>query len=192
MLRGLCEPTRLLDFVENFTLFSCAQEWLVKAHRAEPSDLGVNNAIRATLARVGRAWARRCLLADARFRQKLCDGFLRAEDTAQVPGIWPFAIVTYRVELDEQIAKTFAACGAVSDANVCHAETGAELRELFAGKNRYVFTLIHKFQTPQLLCDRRDVIVLTDEATARSTTRWRSTCARHCLTRSSWRLPVRL
>lgn len=73
-------------------------------------------------------------------------------------------IVTDRVELDEQIAKTFAACGAVSDANVSHAESGAELRELLAGNNRYVFTLIHKFQTPEVLCDRRDVIVLTDEA----------------------------
>ena len=41
---------------------------------------------------------------------------------------------------------------------------GAELRELLAGNNRYVFTLIHKFQTPEVLCDRRDVIVLTDEA----------------------------
>jgi len=82
----------------------------------------------------------------------------------KVPGNWTFVIVTDRVELDEQIAKTFAACGAVSDANVCHAETSAELRELLAGNNRYVFTLIHKFQTPELLCDRRDVIVLTDEA----------------------------
>jgi type I restriction enzyme R subunit len=82
----------------------------------------------------------------------------------KVPGNWTFVIVTDRVELDEQIAKTFAACGAVSDANACHAETGAELRELLAGNNRYVFTLIHKFQTPELLCDRRDVIVLTDEA----------------------------
>jgi type I restriction enzyme R subunit len=27
-----------------------------------------------------------------------------------------------------------------------------------------VFTLVHKFQTPELLCDRSDVIVLTDEA----------------------------
>ena len=50
----------------------------------------------------------------------------------KVPGNWTFVIVTDRVELDEQIAKTFAACGAVSDANVCHAETGAELRELLA------------------------------------------------------------
>src|SRR5258708_15327222 len=32
--------------------------------------------------------------------------------------------------------------------------------------HRYVFTLIHKFQTPEMLCDRPDVIVLTDEAHA--------------------------
>ena len=82
----------------------------------------------------------------------------------KVPGNWTFVIVTDRVELDEQIAKTFAACGAVSDANECHAESGVKLRELLAGNNRYVFTLIHKFQTPEVLCDRRDVIVLTDEA----------------------------
>jgi len=68
------------------------------------------------------------------------------------------------VELDEQIAKTFAACGAVSDANASHAQSGADLRKLLSGNNRYVFTLIHKFQTSEMLCDRRDVIVLTDEA----------------------------
>ncbi len=35
---------------------------------------------------------------------------------------------------------------------------------MLRGNHRYVFTLIHKFQTPELLCDRSDVIVLTDEA----------------------------
>ena len=71
-----------------------------------------------------------------------------------------------RVELDDQIAKTFKACGAVSEAegDACHAQSGAELRALLAGNHRYVFTLIHKFQTPEVLCDRPDVIVLTDEA----------------------------
>lgn len=82
----------------------------------------------------------------------------------KVPGNWTFVIVTDRVELDQQIAKTFAACGAVSDAQVSHAQSGAQLRELLAGNNRYVFTLIHKFQLAEVLCDRRDVIVLTDEA----------------------------
>jgi len=49
MLRGLCEPTRLLDFVENFTLFSWHKSGLVKAIAQNHQYLGVNNAIRATL-----------------------------------------------------------------------------------------------------------------------------------------------
>ena len=75
-------------------------------------------------------------------------------------------MVTDRVELDDQIAKTFKVCGAVSEAegDACHAGSGAELRRLLAENHRYVFTLIHKFQTPEVLCDRADVIVLTDEA----------------------------
>jgi type I restriction enzyme R subunit len=70
------------------------------------------------------------------------------------------------VELDGQISKTFKACGAVSEAEgkLCHAESGADLRQLLTGNHRYVFTLIHKFQTPEMLCDRTDVIVMTDEA----------------------------
>src|SRR4029450_12546500 len=84
----------------------------------------------------------------------------------KVEGNWTFVVVTDRVELDDQIAKTFKATGAVSEAegDQCHAASGAHLRELLRGNHRYVFTLIHKFQTPEMLCERPDVIVLTDEA----------------------------
>ena len=43
-----------------------------------------------------------------------------------------FVVATDRVELDDQIAKTFKACGAVSEAesDECHAASGAHLREL--------------------------------------------------------------
>jgi len=114
----------------------------------------------------------------------------------KVAGNWTFVVVTDRVELDDQIAKTFKATGAVSEAegDQCHAASGGHLRELLRGNHRYVFTLIHKFQpertragTPSpdpsghplpvgegrgegndgvmpVLCDRQDVIVLTDEA----------------------------
>src|SRR5438128_6290053 len=84
----------------------------------------------------------------------------------KVPGNWTFVVATDRVELDDQIAKTFKACGAVSEAegDECHAESSAHLRELLRGNHRYVFTLIHKFQTPEMLCDRSDVVVLTDES----------------------------
>jgi type I restriction enzyme R subunit len=165
MLRGLCEPTRLLDFVENFTLFSWHKSGLVKAIAQNHQYLGVNNAIRATLAARAAGHGRGGVFWQTQGSGKsFAMVFYAQKILRKVPGNWTFVIVTDRVELDEQIAKTFAACGAVNDANECHAETGAELRELLAGNNRYVFTLIHKFQTPELLCDRRDVIVLTDEA----------------------------
>ncbi|HMJ90094.1 MAG TPA: DUF559 domain-containing protein, partial [Candidatus Acidoferrum sp.] len=66
----------------------------------------------------------------------------------KVAGNRTFVVVTDRVELDDQIAKTFKATGAVSEAegDQCHAESGAHLRELLRGNHRYVFTLIHKFQ----------------------------------------------
>jgi len=84
----------------------------------------------------------------------------------KLPGDWTFVVVTDRKELDDQIAKTFKATGAVGEqeSQVCHAQSGEHLRELLRGNHRYVFTLIHKFQTPERLCDRRDVIVLTDES----------------------------
>jgi len=101
--------------------------------------------------------------AHPRGGQEPVDGLLRTEDPAHIEGNWTFVIVTDRVELDDQIAKTFKATGAVSqqESQVCHAGSGAELRDLLRGNHRYVFTLIHKFQTPEMLCDRPDVIVIT-------------------------------
>jgi type I restriction enzyme, R subunit len=164
-LRGLCDKTRLLDFVENFTLFSEHKTGVVKALAQNHQYLGVNNAIRTTLAARSQGHGRGGVFWQTQGSGKsFAMVFFSQKILRKVPGNWTFVVVTDRVELDEQIAKTFAACGAVTDANACHAGSGAELRELLAGNNRYVFTLIHKFQTPELLCDRRDVIVLTDEA----------------------------
>jgi type I restriction enzyme R subunit len=74
--------------------------------------------------------------------------------------------VTDSVELDDQIAKTFKAVDTVSEAegDECHANSGSHLRELLRGNHRYFFTLVHKFQTAEVLTEQSDVIVLTDEA----------------------------
>jgi type I restriction enzyme R subunit len=84
----------------------------------------------------------------------------------RIPGNWSFVVVTDRVELDDQIATTFKAAGALAgaEADQCHASSGAHLAELLRGNHRYVFTLIQKFRTSELLCARSDVIVITDEA----------------------------
>ena len=165
MLRGLCEPSRLLDLVENYTLFSEHKSGLTKIIGQNHQFIGVNNAIRAMLKARGEGHGRGGVFWQTQGSGKSFSMVFFAQKVMRkIPGNWTFVVITDRVELDEQIAKTFAACGAVSDAQVSHAQSGAQLRELLSGNNRYVFTLIHKFQTAEMLCDRRDVIVLTDEA----------------------------
>jgi type I restriction enzyme R subunit len=50
MLRGVCDPARLLDLVENFTLFQDVPGGLIKLTAKNHQYLGVNNAIAALLA----------------------------------------------------------------------------------------------------------------------------------------------
>ncbi|MGE5709008.1 MAG: type I restriction endonuclease subunit R, partial [Nitrospira sp.] len=129
--------------------------------------LGVNNAIAATLTARKKGHGRAGVFWQTQGSGKsLAMVFFAQKILRKVPGNWTFVVVTDRVELDDQIAKTFKACGAVSEneSEVCHAQSGAQLRQLLSENHRYVFTLIHKFQTSELLCDRSDVIVLTDEA----------------------------
>jgi type I restriction enzyme R subunit len=167
VIRGTCEPARLLDLIENFTLFSEHKAGLVKILGQNHQFLGVNNAIAAMLTARQQGHGRGGVFWQTQGSGKSFSMIFFAQKVLRkVPGNWTFVVVTDRTELDEQIAKTFKASGAVSEGegDECHAASGAHLRELLRGNHRYVFTLIHKFQTPELLCDRRDVIVLTDEA----------------------------
>lgn len=167
MIRGTCAPARLLDLMENFTLFSEHKAGPVKVLAQNHQFLGVNKTIAAMDAARDAGHGRGGVFWQTQGSGKSFSMiFLSQKVLRKLTGNWTFVIVTDRVELDEQIAKTFKAAGAVSQAesDACHAQSGAQLRDLLRGNHRYVFTLIHKFQTPEMLCDRRDVIVLTDEA----------------------------
>jgi type I restriction enzyme R subunit len=167
MLRGTCDKARLLDLVENFILFSEHKAGLVKIVGQNHQFLGVNNAIAASLKARTEGHGRGGVFWQTQGSGKSFSMVFYSQKILRtVPGDWTFVIVTDRVELDEQIATTFKACGAVGEAEgeICHASSGEHLRELLRGNHRYVFTLVHKFQTDEKLTDRRDVIVLTDEA----------------------------
>jgi type I restriction enzyme R subunit len=167
MIRGTCDRGRLLGLVENFTLFSEHKAGLVKIIGQNHQVLGVNNAITSMLAARNLGHGRAGVFWQTQGSGKSFSMVFFAQKVLRkTAGNWTFVVVTDRVELDDQIAKTFKACGAVSEAegDDCHAASGAQLRDLLRGNHRYVFTLIHKFQTPERLCDRSDVIVLTDEA----------------------------
>ena len=172
VIRGTAEPERLLDIVESFTVFEEAKGGLIKKIGKNHQYLGVNKAIQeldkigqrpeGEAGRLGVFWHTQGSgksLSMVFFTQKI----LRT-----IPGNWTFVIVTDRNELDEQIYKTFAATGAVTEVDA-HATSGAHLKQLLSEDHRYVFTLIHKFNTRQgeiypKLSDRQDIIVITDEA----------------------------
>lgn len=170
LLRATCEPARLLDLIENFTLFEEARGGLRKVLGKYHQVLGVNRAIEAVQqlehnrGRLGVFWHTQGSgksLSMVMFAEKV----LR-----RLGGHWTFVIVTDRQELDDQIAATFAATGALAKAIPdAQAQSRAHLRELLAGQERYVFTLIHKFGTERgepmpVLSERSDIIVITDEA----------------------------
>jgi len=167
MLRGTCDQSRLLDLVENFTLFSEHKAGLTKIIGQNHQFLGVNNAIASMLDARKEGHGRGGVFWQTQGSGKSFSMvFFAQKILRKTAGNWTFVVVTDRVELDQQIATTFKAAGAVSEAegDECHASSGVHLRELLRGNHRYVFTLVHKFQTSEELCDRSDVIVLTDEA----------------------------
>ena len=167
LLRGTCQPQRLLDYVENFTLFSDSKGGLIKIIAQNHQVIGVNNAIAATLEARRRGHGRAGVFWQTQGSGKSYSmGFYSQKIQRKIPGDWTFVIVTDRTDLDEQIAETFKAAGVVSQAegDQCHAGSGAQLAELLRGNHRYVFTLIQKFRIPEILCDRTDVVVITDEA----------------------------
>ncbi|WP_340239543.1 HsdR family type I site-specific deoxyribonuclease [Sulfitobacter pontiacus] len=171
-IRGMCAKGKLLDLVENFIVYEEEKAGLIKKLAKNHQVLGVNRAIQEVLrskqrpagepARLGVFWHTQGS------GKTLSMVFFSRKILRTVPGNWSFVMVTDRQELDEQIYKTFLATGTLTNTKA-HATSGAHLRELLAGDNRFVFTLIHKFNTrdgtayPEL-SDRRDIIVITDEA----------------------------
>jgi type I restriction enzyme R subunit len=163
MLRGVCEPERLLDLVENFALFQEVPGGLIKLTAKNHQYMGVNNALEA--------------LADIRQRDGKLGVFWHTQGSGKsvsmiffaqkvlrkLPGNWTFVVVTDRQELDGQIYKNFASAGVVTEGRA-QAESSKHLRQLLTEDHRYIFTLIHKFRIPEEVSTRNDIIVITDEA----------------------------
>jgi len=106
IIRGTCEPARLLDLVENFTLFSAHKAGLVKILGQNHQFLGVNNAISATLKARSVGHGRGGVFWQTQGSGKSYSMVFYAQKILRkLPGNWTFVVVTDRVELDGQIAK---------------------------------------------------------------------------------------
>ena len=169
ILKGICDHRRLLDIIENFTLFMEAQGGLMKLTAKNHQHLGVNNAIEAlgtkelNQGKLGVFWHTQGS------GKSISMIFFAQKVLRKIPGGWRFVIVTDRKELDNQIYKNFADSRGVVAQQGVHAEDIQGLRQLLREDHRYIFTLIQKFQTNddaphRVLSDRSNIIVITDES----------------------------
>ncbi len=168
MLRGVCDKARLLDIVENFTLFRTEGNGLVKLLARNHQYLGVNNAYAALGGRDERGGRLGVFWHTQGSGKSLSMVFFAQKVFRKRPGNWTFLIVTDRDDLDTQIYKTFARTGAANEIDI-QATSGENLRTLLRENHRYIFTLIQKFQIDvgrayPILSERDDIIVMTDEA----------------------------
>jgi type I restriction enzyme R subunit len=170
MIRGTCDKTKLLDIVENFTLFSEEKGGLIKLVAKNHQYLGVNSCleavknIRENQGKLGVFWHTQG--SGKSFSMQ----FFSQKVHRTVEGNWTFVIITDRDDLDDQIYKNFAKTGAVTEPEKeVRANSGEHLKQLLTEDHRYIFTLIQKFRTKKgekypKLSDRDDVIVIADEA----------------------------
>lgn len=173
ILKGVCEKTRMIDLFENFVLFDTSIGSIVKLIARNHQFIGVNKAVDHFVSVQEQAKKGLITKEDA---QKLgvfwhtqgsgksysmvflCQKILRA-----LGGGYTFVLVTDRNELDTQIYNTFTGVGAVYDVNV-KATSGQNLKDLLKTDQRYIFSLIHKFNFEEVITERENIIVISDEA----------------------------
>ena len=170
-IRAACAPDRLLDIVENFTVFQDERDGLIKKVAQNHQVLGVNRAIAnlegdrpaAERHRLGVFW-------HTQGSGKSLSMVFFARKALRRRGGLSFLVVTDRTELDEQIARTFAECGLLEKrVDAVQAQSRRHLRGLLEGNERFMFTLIQKFGTEdgepmEELSARSDIVVMVDEA----------------------------
>jgi len=173
ILKGVCDKTRMMDLFENFILFDTSIGSIVKLIARNHQFIGVNKAVDHF--KLVQEQAKKGLLSKEEAQKLgvfwhtqgsgksysmvfLCQKILRA-----LGGGYTFLLVTDRNELDTQIYNTFTGVGALQDVNV-KATSGEHLKALLKTDQRYIFSLIHKFNFEEIITERDNIIVISDEA----------------------------
>ncbi len=176
---GVCQKERFLDLFENFILFDTSMGSRVKLIARNHQFIGVNKAIANMKQQEALYAAGKITLEE---KQKL-GIFWHTQGSGKsysmvffcqkvhhtFGGSYTFLVVTDRNELDNQIYGTFSGVGAVpavksGAAGGAKASSGRHLKELLRTQQRYLFTLIHKFNFEEEITPRSNLIVISDEA----------------------------
>lgn len=177
LVRGVCDHIRLLDIIQNFIAFERADKdeaKVVKKVAAYHQYWVVNKALNSTLKassddgdqRAGVVWHTQG--SGKSLSMVFYTGKMVRSRELHNPTI---VVVTDRNDLDGQLFGTFSACRDLLGEDPKQAENRGDLRKLLErNAGGIIFTTIQKFSpegeedTLPVLTDRRNVIVMADEA----------------------------
>ena len=174
LIRGVFEKRRFLDLVRNFVVFEDTKSSLEKKIAGYHQFHAVNKAVGCTLEsarprgnrRVGVVW-------HTQGSGKSLTMVFYAGKIIQHPGMSnpTLIVLTDRNDLDDQLFGTFSACSELVRQNPIQAETREHLQlVLQVSSGGVIFTTIQKFLPEKkgerypLLSDRRNIVVIADEA----------------------------
>src|ERR1035441_8249321 len=166
VISGLFPRQRLLDYVENFILYYKDKEKIIAQNH---QFLGVNRAYEKFLIReqlqgkLGVSWHTQ---GSGKSFSMI---FYARKIFRKQTGNFTFVVVTDREDLDGQIYRNFLHTNTVTKAEAAQPKNSEEMRKFLGQNKRLVFTLIQKFRWDKgkaypLLSDRKDIIVIVDEA----------------------------
>lgn len=167
-LEGLCQPNKLLDYMENFILYHKETEKIIAQNH---QFMGVNRAYDRFLRREELQGKLGVFWHTQGSGKSFSMIFYARKIFRKVEGNFSFVVVTDRTDLDGQIYRNFLNTETVREKDAAQPSNAQELRKFLGQNKKLVFTLIQKFRYEKgkkypLLFNRedREVIVMVDEA----------------------------
>ena len=174
LIRGVFEKRRLLDFIRHFVVFEEDGAEVIKKLAGYHQFHAVQRAVEATVQaarpdgdrRVGVVWHTQG--SGKSLTMAFYAGKVVLHPAMENPTL---VVLTDRNDLDDQLFATFSRCQELLRQKPVQAEDRADLREkLKVASGGVVFTTVQKFVPEEkgdrfpLLSDRRNIIVIADEA----------------------------
>ncbi|MBQ6099992.1 MAG: type I restriction endonuclease subunit R [Methanobrevibacter sp.] len=163
---GIFEQTRFLDILKYFTLFSSDAETSIKIMGAYHQYFAVNKAVQSTLKAIGSNGKAGVFWHTQGSGKSLSMVFYVKKLIKELKSP-TFVVITDRNDLDQQLYEQFTKCSDFLRQTPIQATSRKHLTELLNNRqaNGIFFTTMQKFEeSTDILTDRKDVIVISDEA----------------------------
>lgn len=163
---GMFEKNRFMDILKNFILFSKEGRDSFKILGAYHQYFAVNKAVYSTLKAI-KTDGRAGVFWHTQGSGKSLSMVFYVKKLQQILNSPTFVVVTDRNDLDQQLFTQFSRCSNFLRQVPIQAESRKHLTELLNNRqaNGIFFTTMQKFEeSTEVLTNRRDVIVISDEA----------------------------